>query len=97
MINDSLQLRLYISGKSPHSILAVKNLKAICEEQFPDNHNIELIDLFEHPYRAIEDGVMLTPMLVIVSSPPISIIGNLSDTSQVIDMLMSASNSNVAT
>lgn len=97
MINDPLQLRLYIAGKSPNSILALKNLQTLCESQLPDNHIIEVIDLFEHPYRAIEDGVMLTPMLVVASSPPVSIIGNLSDTAGVINFLTSASNKNDVT
>lgn len=77
--------------------MAVNNLKTICEGQFPDNHHIEIIDLFEHPFRAIEDGVMLTPMLVIANSPSVSIIGDLSDTSRVIDLLISASKVNEVT
>lgn len=85
-----MQLRLYISGKAPNSIKALKNINAICEAQFHDCYEIEVIDLFEHPNRAIEDGVMLTPMLVTLSSPPITIIGNLSDTQNVIDLLISA-------
>ncbi|HSG93496.1 MAG TPA: circadian clock KaiB family protein [Methylotenera sp.] len=91
MTNEPIQLRLYISGKSPNSMIALKNLQAICEEHLSDSHHIEVIDLFEHPYRAIEDGVMLTPLLVIPSSPPVSIIGNLSDAESVLNFLTSAS------
>lgn len=91
MTNEPIKLRLYISGKSPNSIIALKNLQLICDTQLPDSHVIEVIDLFEHPYRAIEDGVMLTPMLVIASTPPVSIIGNLSDTDNVLNFLSSAS------
>lgn len=90
MINEPIQLRLYISGKSPNSIIALKNLQAICIDQLHDKYFIEVIDLFEQPYRAIEDGVMLTPMLVIASVPPVSIIGNLSDTESVLNLLTSA-------
>ncbi len=90
MKSEPLQLRLYISGKAPNSLMALKNLKVICEAQFPDNYSIEIIDLFEQPYRAIEDGVMITPMLLTSSSPPVSIIGNLSDTEGVINALMTA-------
>lgn len=90
MTNEPLRLRLYISGKAPNSIMAQKNLLEICEKHFDDSYNIELIDLFEHPHRAIEDGVMLTPLLVILSSPPIQIIGNLSDTENLIKLLISA-------
>lgn len=91
MTNDTMHLRLYISGQSPNSLIALKNLKTICDDRFRDNHVIEVIDLFEDPHRAIEDGVMLTPMLVVDASPPVSVIGNLSDTSDVINLLLSAS------
>lgn len=90
MTNKSLQLRLYISGKAPNSIMALKNLQTICEAYFHDNYEIEIIDLFVYPLRAIDDGVMLTPMLVTLSSPPIYIIGNLSDAQDVVSLLMSA-------
>lgn len=90
MTNDLIKLRLYISGQSPNSITALKNLKTICDDRFHDSHFIEVIDLYEHPHRAIEDGVMLTPMLFIDASPPVSVVGNLSDTSGLINLLLSA-------
>lgn len=95
MANNPIQLRLYTSGKSPNSINAFKNLKAIYEEQLsPDSHVIEIIDLFSEPLRAIEDGVMLTPMLVIVTTPPVSIIGDLSDTANVLELILSGNKEN---
>lgn len=95
MTNESLVLKLYISGNSPNSLIAIRNLKAICTNDFPlDNHQIEIVDLFQEPLRALEDGVMLTPMLIVASSPPVSVIGNLSDTSSVVNLIMSAGREN---
>lgn len=90
MTNKTIHLRLYISGSAPNSVRALKNLNAICETRLPESYRIEVVDLFEYPHRAIEDGVMITPMLITASSPPISIIGDLSDTERVINSLMSA-------
>lgn len=95
MANNPIQLRLYTSGKSPNSINALKNLIAIYEEQLsPDSHVIEVIDLFLEPLRAIEDGVMLTPMLVIMTKSPVSIIGDLSDTADVLELILSGNKAN---
>lgn len=97
MNSESLKLKLYIAGNSSNSLIALRNLKAICADEFSlDNHQIEVIDLFQQPHRALEDGVMLTPMLIVASSPPVSVIGNLSDTQGVVNLIMSASRTNDA-
>lgn len=94
MTSKKLQLRLYVAGKSPNSVQALQNLEAICNAHFSDKCVIEVIDLYEHPSRAIEDSVMLTPTMIVGGSPSISVVGNLSDTSNIIDLLKSAAYDN---
>lgn len=78
-------LRLYIAGKAKNSRLAVRNLEAICKNHFPHSPKIEVIDLLTEPGRALKDKILLTPTLVKVFPPPmVSIVGNLSDTSAVL-------------
>ena len=48
-------LRLYVAGKTPRSITAFKNLKAICEEHLKGKYQIEVIDLIESPQLAAGD------------------------------------------
>lgn len=91
MTNKLLPLKLYTFGRSPNSVQACQNLKAICEAHFSDRFSIEVIDLSEQSHRAIEDGIMLTPTMIIGSSPPVTVIGDLSDAPNVIDLLRSAS------
>lgn len=80
--------RLYVAGESPNSMRAVENLKAFCAEILPGNHRIEIVDVLEHGGRAMEDGVLLTPMLVILSSrPELRIIGSLSRRESLVQML----------
>ena len=39
--------RLYVVDKGPSSARAIANLSAICKNHLPDNHQIEIVDLFE--------------------------------------------------
>jgi len=80
-----LRLRLYVAGNAPNSLRAIANAKAICGEHFASGHELEIVDLLEHPRRALADGVIVTPTLLKLSPPPVErVIGNLSDTNQVL-------------
>jgi circadian clock protein KaiB len=82
--NTALRLRLYIAGNAPNSLLAISNLKAICEEYFATGFVLETIDLLVHPARALADSIIVTPTLVKVYPLPVMrVIGTLSDTNQV--------------
>ena len=80
-----LRLRLYVSGNAPNSACAIANAKAICEKYFPLRSDIEIVDLLVHPLRALTDGIIVTPTLIRVLPLPVQrIVGNLSDTTQVL-------------
>jgi circadian clock protein KaiB len=73
------KFRLYVAGDGPHSNQAISNLKALCSEYLPERHEIEIIDVFREPKRALTDGVVLTPMTIKISPLPIrKIVGCLS-------------------
>lgn len=85
---DMVRLRLYVSQGSPNSTTALRNLREICRLHLADHYDLEVVDLFEQPSRALTDGVLMTPMLVLASlDPPVSIIGNLSDPGPVLRAL----------
>ena len=46
------ELRLYVAGQTPKSLIAFANLKAICEEHLPGCYAIEVIDLLVNPQLA---------------------------------------------
>jgi circadian clock protein KaiB len=82
---DTLRLRLYVAGNAPNSVRAIANAVAICERHFAGGHELEIIDLLRHPRRAMADGVLVTPTLVRLTPLPVQrVIGNLSDTQQVL-------------
>ena len=82
--SDFWRLRLYIAGQTPNSIVAIANLKKICEDQLQGRYRIEVIDLLEKPQLAKGDQIIAIPTLVRRLPPPIKkIIGNLSKTERV--------------
>jgi circadian clock protein KaiB len=83
-----LVLRLYVAGHAPNSVRAMANIRAICDEHFASGHDLEIVDLLEHPRRALDDGIIVTPTLLKLSPPPAQrVIGSLSDTSQLLMVL----------
>jgi circadian clock protein KaiB len=83
--DDRWVLRLYVAGQTPKSIVALKNLKMICESRLKDNYKLEVIDLARDPHLAKQDQVFAIPTLVRQLPVPIrKIIGDLSDTERVL-------------
>jgi circadian clock protein KaiB len=80
----AMSLRLYIAGNGPNSMQAIANANAICRDHYPAAL-MEVIDVLEKPALALADGVIVTPTLIRLSPPPArKIIGNLSETTQVL-------------
>jgi len=79
------ELRLYVAGQTPKSVLAFANLKKICEEHLAGEYTIEVIDLMENPQLAAGDQIFAIPTLVRKLPQPIKkIIGDLSNTERVL-------------
>jgi circadian clock protein KaiB len=78
-------LRLYVAGQTPKSILALANLREICETHLQGRYEIEIIDLIENPQLAHGDQILALPTLVRRLPQPIKkIIGDLSNTERVL-------------
>lgn len=85
-----LVLRLYVAGRAPNSLRAIANVKAICSEHFA-GHELEIVDMLKDPRRALADRIIVTPTLLkVLPLPAGRVIGDLSDTSQVLLILGSA-------
>lgn len=78
-------LKLYVAGQTPRSAAAVENLSRLCEEHLAGRFELEVIDLLRDPQRARSDQILAIPTLVRNLPTPIArIIGDLSDTEQVL-------------
>jgi circadian clock protein KaiB len=85
VVAETYRLRLYVAGQTPKSILALKNLKHICEQHLQGRYEIEMIDLLLNPQLAAGDQILAVPTLVRRLPEPIKkIIGDLSNTDRVL-------------
>ena len=82
---QSYQLRLYVAGQTPKSLVALTNLKQICEQYLQGRYEIEVVDLLTSPQLAQGDQILALPTLVRRLPEPIKkIIGDLSNTERVL-------------
>lgn len=82
---QTYELRLYVAGETPKSVLALANLRTICEEHLRGRYEIEVIDLMDNPQLAQGDQILALPTLVRRLPEPIKkIIGDLSNTERVL-------------
>lgn len=78
-------LRLYVAGQSPRSLRALANIRKICSEMLPGQHDLEVIDLYQQPELAQDAQIVALPTLVKRSpSPRCMLIGDLSRTQDVL-------------
>jgi circadian clock protein KaiB len=83
-----LKLRLYVAGKSPNSVRALTNLRALCGEWLADDDwHLEVVDVFADPMRAVEDKILVTPTLLKLTPPVVQIVGDLSQRETVLAAL----------
>ena len=80
------RLRLYIARSTPNSVRAEHNLAAVLDG-FKTRLvplDLEIIDVFAQPKRAITDGVVATPTLIgLAADRRIVLMGDLADWTQV--------------
>ena len=88
MVENDVVFRIYLAGQLPNSQRAMSNLTAFCRRYFANRHQIEVVDVFQSPERALADNVLLTPTLVIATPlPPRTIVGDLSDVAILLQVL----------
>lgn len=80
--------RLYITGNTPNSVRAVRNLTKIAEKYFPDNYELEVIDVYEKPEQLLSDNIVAIPTLIKDAPLPVKrLVGDLSNTKKVLTSL----------
>ena len=78
-------LRLYVSGQTPRSILAIENMRRICAEYLDQRYTLEVIDIYQHPEACQQEQIIAAPTLIKVLPHPLRrIIGDLSNTGKVL-------------
>lgn len=76
--------KLFITGQTARSEVAVANLRQICSKWFDGQCQILIVDVLEQPEEAESNHILATPTLVKMHPPPVQrVIGDLSDLEKV--------------
>jgi circadian clock protein KaiB len=83
--DEAWALCLYVTDRSPKCLLAIENLRRVCEEHLAGHYRIEVVDLLENPRLAADHQILAVPTVVRKLPQPIRmIVGDLSDTDRVL-------------
>jgi len=78
-------LRLYVTGMTPRSTQAVKNIKEICENNLKGRYELEVIDIYQQPGFAREEQLIAAPTLIKKLPLPLrKLIGDMSNTERIL-------------
>ena len=82
------KFRLYVAGDALNSAQARINFSTICRAHLLDRHEIEIVDVFREPKRALADRVFMTPTLIkLTPAPARRVVGTLSQVPIVLEAL----------
>ncbi len=78
-------LRLYISGMTPRSTLAIRNIRKFCEQHLHDRYDLEVIDIYQHPNLTEGEQIIAAPTLIKKLPLPLRrFIGDMSNTERIL-------------
>jgi circadian clock protein KaiB len=78
-------LRLYVSGMTQRSMLAIQNIRKICDEQLKGRCDLQVIDIYAQPVLAKGEQIIATPTLIKKLPPPLrKFIGDLTNADRIL-------------
>jgi circadian clock protein KaiB len=85
LAQPSYVFRLYVSGTTPRSSMAVANVRRLCERYLPGRYQLEVIDVYKQPAATRQQQVVAVPTLIKeVPLPPQRFVGDMSDTERIV-------------
>jgi circadian clock protein KaiB len=73
-------LSLFVTGSTPKSIRAIRNIQTLCEEMLNGCYELKVIDIYQHPEQVKPEQIVVTPTLIKKQPRPLRIlIGDLSN------------------
>jgi circadian clock protein KaiB len=62
---------------------AIANVRGFCDRELPGDYELEIVDLYQHPDRALPANVVVSPTLIRYHPKPVRmLIGDMSDQHQ---------------
>jgi circadian clock protein KaiB len=85
---DPYVFRLYITGASPNSSLAITNLKTFLEKHLANKYDLQIIDVYQQPQIAKSVDIFALPLLIKKSPlPERRLIGDMSNSDKLLKSL----------
>jgi circadian clock protein KaiB len=85
---ESYVFQLFVASSESNSTQASGNLARLCEEHLQGRYQIETVDVLKDAAAAHKNNVLVTPTLILIKPhPKVTVLGNLSDTRQVLAAL----------
>jgi len=82
---EKYMLRLYVAGTTPRSLLAITNIKKICEEHLRGRYDLEVIDIYQQPTLAKGEQIIAAPTLIKKLPLPLrKFIGDMADQQRIL-------------
>ena len=82
---DQYILRLYVSGMTQRSMVAIQNIRKIYDEQLKDRCDLQVIDIYKQPVLAKGEQIIATPTLIKKLPLPLrKFIGDLTNTERIL-------------
>ena len=79
--SEKYVLRLYVTGLTPKSTLAISNVRKLCKTHLADRYELKVIDIYQQPKLATGEQILATPTLIKKLPLPLrKLIGDMSDT-----------------
>lgn len=92
-LNKNIEIKqflfqLFVIPGTVDSTHAVQNMKLFCEKYLKGMYEIEIVNINEHPARAMKENIIALPLLIKkMPLPEDRLIGDLSDTKNILKML----------
>ena len=77
--------RLYVSGTSSRSALAIANIRRICDRYLAGHYELEVIDVYQQPSKTRTAQVVAIPTLIKELPFPVQrFVGDMSNTERIV-------------
>ncbi len=57
-------LRLYVTGQTPRSVVAIERIKMFCEKYLEGRYDLEVIDIYQQNELDDDDQIVAAPTLI---------------------------------
>ena len=85
LAQPSYLFRLYVSGNTPRSSVAIANVRRICEQYLHDHYELEVVDVYQQPAATKAAQIIAVPTLIKeLPFPPQRFVGDMSNTERIV-------------